>query len=184
MRICCTVLASGESKRYGKDKLSEKVNGRTILEAVVEVAKRFGDVFVISKKSVKLEADVILNRFYKEGISRSVSLALEEAQRRCCDYLLIFLADMPFVRDECARKVLEAADKTDKLILYPYSEKFGKGFPTLIKKEAFHFKNNLHGDMGLKQIIYKYPEIVEKVYIDTPECFIDIDKPEDLIKSL
>ena len=183
MKVCCAVLASGESKRYGKDKLKERINGRTFLERVVEVAKGFGEVFVISKEMVQLDVDVVLNKFYKEGISRSVSLALEEAQRRFCDYLLIFLGDMPFIKEECAKKVLEAADKTDKLILYPYSERFGKGFPTLIKKEAFHFKKALRGDKGFKQIIYTHPEIVEKVYIEETGCFKDIDRPDDL-KSL
>ena len=183
MKVCCAVLASGESRRYGRDKLKERINGRTFLERVVEVAKGFGKVFVISKEMVNLDVDVILNKLYKEGISKSVSLALEESQKRMCDYLLIFLGDMPFIREECAKKVLEAAAKTDRLILYPYSEKFGKGFPTLIKKEAFHFKKDLRGDKGFKQIIYTHPEIVEEVYIDEPGCFTDIDRPEDL-KSL
>ena len=180
MRVCCAILASGESKRYGRDKLKEKINGKTLLELVVDIARKFGEVFVISKNTLKLDVDVILNMHYKEGISQSVSIALSEAQKRQCDYLLIFLGDMPFIKDECVKKILEAAARTNKLVLYPYSDKYGKGFPTLIKREAFHFKKNLYGDKGFKQIINKYPQLVEKVYIEEPGCFMDVDKPEDL----
>ncbi len=181
---CIYVLAAGKSERFGKEKLLQKISGKTILEIVLKLVSSFGDPVVIVKPSLEIPKDFrfIVNEDYRNGISSSVKLALKDARDRKCDEILIFLADMPLLKRETVLKVLNASKSSSRWIIYPlYGGK--KGFPTLIKKEAFKFFYDLSGDEGFKKVIRKHSEVCEGISVNDPGCVFDIDTPEDLEKA-
>ncbi len=181
---CIYVLAAGKSERFGKEKLLQKISGKTILEIVLDFASSFGDPVVIVKPSLKIPKGFrfIVNKDYRKGISSSVKLALKDAGRRNCSEILIFLADMPLLKEETVLKILNTSRSSSRWIIYPlYYGK--KGFPTLVKKEAFEFFDDLSGDEGFKKVIRKHPEICEGVPVNDPGCVFDIDTPEDLKRA-
>ena len=95
---------------------------------------------------------------------------------------MIFLADMPLLKKETVLRILAESKRSGKLIVFPVYDK-KKGFPTLIKKEAFKFFDDLFGDEGFKKVIREHPEICKSVSVDDPGCIFDIDTPEDLKRA-
>ncbi len=181
--ICTYVLAAGKSERFGKEKLLQKINGKTLLEISLNLASLFGDPTVVVKPSLEVPEGfrAVVNENYKEGISTSVKLALKDARNRNCD-MLIFLADMPLLKKETVLRILDVSERSDKWIIYPtYLGR--KGFPTLIRRKAFNFLDDLSGDEGFKKVIREHPEICESVPVNDPGCVFDIDTPEDLKRA-
>ncbi len=181
---CIYLLAAGKSERFGKEKLLQKINGKTLLETSLNLASSFEEPVVVVKPSLKIPegSRVVVNKNYEEGISTSVKLALKDAKSRKCDEILIFLADMPLLKRETVLEILDVSRRSDKWIIYPtYLGK--KGFPTFIRREAFKFFEDLSGDEGFKKVIRDHPEICESVPVNDPGCVFDIDTPEDLKRA-
>ncbi len=181
MKVCSAVLAAGASSRFGSDKLEVKIGEKTVLERVVETARRFGETILVTRKPRNIPGTIeVINPNWEQGISTSVKLAVAKAGQIGCDFLLIFLGDMPFLKEECASRIVEEAMKDNsKLIVYPaLGDK--KGFPTLLKKEGFELAESVTGDAGLRQLIERYPSLCLSVTLPIDECYKDVDRPEDI----
>ncbi len=159
-----------------------------MLQRVLEIAKGFGDTAVVVKpgyedelKGVDLSGvTVILNPHWRRGISTSVRLGLKHAKEGGYDSVVVFLGDMPFLREETVEEILRRSESSGASVLYPVY-KGRKGFPTLIKREFFEKVESLSGDVGFRAIIESHPGSCEAGEVDDPGCVLDIDRPEDVL---
>ena len=91
-KIIKVVLAAGLSKRFGlKNKLLEKVNGKTrietILDRLIQIDSNQNDIVVIGgnnynslkKKLNKYDVKVFYNKNYKNGLGSSVSYIFKKS---------------------------------------------------------------------------------------------------------
>jgi molybdenum cofactor cytidylyltransferase len=182
--MCVYVLAAGKSERFGSEKLLARIDGKTLLERSIEIASWAGNPTVIVRPNFPAPKGVrlLINSYFEKGISTSVRLSVEDAVKRNCEEIVFFLADMPFVRKETVLKVLNEAKRTEKLLIYPvYKGK--KGFPTVVKSDAFDFLNEIKGDEGFRRVINSHPDICLGVKVDDPWCVFDVDVPEDLKRA-
>ncbi|MEM0173697.1 MAG: nucleotidyltransferase family protein [Sulfolobaceae archaeon] len=181
MRIGAIVLAGGEGKRFGGNKLIVKVGGKMLIQYVLEALEGLDRVIVGGKYIRDLIENfpseiIIYNPFWKEGMSTSLKLGLRFFNNY--DGVIIALGDMPLITREIVQKIINAYDNC-KAVVPVYGDNFGN--PVLIGKELYKEIEKIVGDIGARYIIKN----LKKEEICKVECgeevVIDVDTPEDLI---
>lgn len=112
--IAVAVLAAGQSKRFGSDKLLANLDGIPLGIHVAKTVARlgFGWRFAVCGECAALAQDFSENGFDmiencapENGQSQSLHLAVRAAEATDAKALLILLADMPFVSASHVGKV-------------------------------------------------------------------------------
>ncbi|MCY0884243.1 MAG: nucleotidyltransferase family protein, partial [Acidianus infernus] len=179
MKIGAVILAAGESKRFGKNKLLEKINGKSIIENVLENVD-IERVIVVGKYAEELlpylkNEIVIYNPKWKEGISSSIKLGLRFFQNY--DGVLIVLGDMPFVKREDIHKIINTFNLDCNAVIPTYKGNWGN--PVLLNRKIFDKVMEITGDEGAKKIL----KTTENLCF--AECdygvIVDIDTVNDLL---
>lgn len=193
--ISAIVLAAGESRRMGEQKLLLPFGSTTVVEHIVSrlLESRVDEVVVVvgcdgervSKRLAERRVVVAENEDYQRGMLSSVRIGLQSASRDAEGYL-IALGDHPSISPRVVDTVVEAfrssvnrgESAAGKRIFVPTFE--GKrGHPLLFSvcyKEAV-----LTGyeDVGLRGLMHDNAGAVEEVAVETETILDDMDTPED-----
>ena len=179
MRIGAVILAAGEARRFGSNKLIQKVEGVPIIKRVIEAAKGLDRVIVIGKyydELMKLLEDeiVIYNPFWKEGISSSLKLGIRFFQDY--DGVIVLLGDMPLVTKDTVSRIISNFSADCDMVVPTYMGK--RGNPVLLNRSTFGLVMKLEGDIGARAILDKVKKVC---YVECgKEVIIDVDTPSDL----
>ncbi|WP_338603473.1 NTP transferase domain-containing protein [Sulfolobus tengchongensis] len=183
MNIGVLILAAGEGKRFGGNKLIAKIDDTPIIIRTIRIYDNFEKVVVIGKyvnELIPLLTDqiVIYNPFWREGMSTSIKLGLRFF--RNYDGVIIALADMPFVSKEDVKKIVDGFKPKCKAVIPVHNGK--RGNPVLISKYLFEEMEKISGDVGARVILNKLKED-ELCFVECSEgVLIDIDKKDDLMR--
>jgi molybdenum cofactor cytidylyltransferase len=184
------LLAAGESRRMGKQKLLLPLKQSTILEQAVDsvVDSGVSEVIVVlghetedlmkllSTKPVK----IVLNPDYKQGMSASIRAGVK-ALHKDTQGIMIFLADMPFIEQTVTRCLINNFIESDKGIVVPtYDGR--RGHPVIFSSTYRDELLKLQGDEGGKRIIDRHPEDLVEIEVGSDTVTRDIDTPTDYIK--
>ena len=189
MRISALVLAGGESKRFGKNKLFEEFKGKPLILWTLELVKsvEFHErIIVLNPKNLELYIqmgidgfNVIVNEGYREGMASSIRVGMSRAIDSRSDAVMIFLSDMPFIKTETILRLMNVMEENHKPIVIPrYGMK--RGNPVLIRREVFHLAMGLKGDIGMRRIVENRKDLVEFVQVLDPGVRMDIDEMADV----
>ena len=106
MKIGCVVLAAGNARRFGSNKLKAEVDGESLIHRALEAVPS-GLVTVVVSQYPEILAlageygfAAVLNDQPGLGLSRSVRLGLE--QLLDCDGVLFLVADQPWLKRDSA----------------------------------------------------------------------------------
>ncbi|MEM3794232.1 MAG: molybdenum cofactor cytidylyltransferase, partial [Thermoprotei archaeon] len=187
MDFGCLILAAGESRRMGTQKLLLEVQGKPILQHVIDTASTIGFpelVVVIGSQSDKIiskinfgSVKIVINNEYRAGLSSSLKLGLKSFTSNP-DAYMVMLGDMPFIRPDTLRKLLEEHAKTDPFMSIPvYREK--RGNPVIISRRAVKEVETLSGDSGARQLLERHPHEVMWIQVDDEGVILDVDTQED-----
>jgi molybdenum cofactor cytidylyltransferase len=119
--IAAVVLAAGQGKRFGADKLMVDLSGSPLGLHIGQTLRSFGFDWrfcVCSKGAALMQHylalgfDVIANDAPEMGQAGSLHLAVNAAVATSADALLVTLADMPFVGAPHLNALLTAGDFT------------------------------------------------------------------------
>ncbi|BBJ28875.1 nucleotidyltransferase family protein [Athalassotoga saccharophila] len=171
------ILAAGESRRFGVQKLNYPYKGKPLIQWTINVVEEnFSNGFLIvsekldlSKISVK-KLEIILNKNPDLGLSNSIKLGLTAANGRD---VIIFLGDMPEIDSQLVQKVVSLSK--DKIVFPNFNGI--KGFPVFIPSNYFKSAYEIEGDRGLRDLIMKSEYLT---FEWTRSCVFDVDLPEDL----
>ncbi len=183
LNISAILLAAGESKRMGKEKLSLPWGKRTILERCLQtlLASRVKEVIVVvnerterilrhwSGKRVK----VVTNPGYRRGMSSSIRWGIKHLSPEC-EGILIALGDQPLLRAQTINALVKAFVRDKSKIIIP-SFKGEKGHPVIFPKNYERDLLGLRGDQGGKSIIKKHPKEICFVPVRSKGVLKDID---------
>jgi molybdenum cofactor cytidylyltransferase len=190
LSIKVALLAAGKSSRAKTNKLLVQANGEPVISKTVTaiIKSKFideKDVFVITgHDSEKIETvmaqhavQIHFNPSFETGMSASLKVANELVHEKT-DYILIALADMPFVNSQTIDRLIETAVTHPEydVIIPTFQRK--RGNPVLWQRSYFHNVKNLSGDQGGRSIIKENEENVIEVEINDPGILIDLDTPE------
>ncbi|MCX8022150.1 MAG: nucleotidyltransferase family protein [Syntrophorhabdaceae bacterium] len=197
MKIYAAVLASGISKRLGFNKLTLKIDGKSVIKRAVEpfLIEELERVFVIVNPEGKRVVEeleglsngspplsVVVNHDFKKGMSSSIIAVLPHIMDG--DGLLIHLGDKPFLKGETVKSIIETFLREEGMLVVPKYMGI-KGHPVMIRvKPYFSELEGLKGDMGLREIMDKHMKDMLSIEGDEG-CILDIDTVEtiDMLKE-
>lgn len=185
-KLDAVVMASGFSKRMGKNKLSLSYKGRTLLEATLEKISHipFNEVIICGReKWVESLADkynfkYCYNSFADLGQSESIKLGAENSTG---EGIAFFPGDQPLLTEDTILNLYYEFQKTN-LITIPTVEE-DRFSPVFFPEDKKAELLKLEGDTGGKTIIKKTP-VINLVKFSSKEEFKDIDTIEDYMYIL
>ncbi len=183
MTTAALILAAGLARRFGGGKMLAEVNGRPMLEHVVELARtaELAPIVVVTgdeTDALALDGAIrISNPDPARGLSSSFHLGLGAVPES--DRVIVLLGDQPLLTHDQLTRILAAPRDPERPIVVP---RFGgvPGNPVLLEREAFPLAANLTGDRGMSQLFASHPDLVR--YVDVPGTNPDIDTPDDLAR--
>ena len=182
------VLAAGESKRFGENKLLYEINGKPILKWVLDECSldNFGVVVVTGFERDKIEGllktekvTLVYNPNFKDGgMSSSIKVGVSSVLPQKA--YLITPGDMPYLRRWICEKIISYYESTKAKIIVPTFEGRG-GHPILVdvslREDLLSISEELK---GLKGLLNNYQTEIHRLELGTSRILIDIDYKEDL----
>ena len=182
--LSAIILAAGSSKRFGKQKLCQKLpSGNTVLgETISQVERAVSKVRIITNANIYASINDENGRLkvcpeanLGMGLTLAYGIKLVQSTNAC----LICLADMPFVKTTTYQTL--AKSLTASNIVVPVFD--GKqGNPVGFGKRYFKNLLMLNGDSGGRSLLQTHADAIQRIEVDDPAILYDIDTPEDLEK--
>ncbi len=190
--VWAIVLAAGLSTRMGTQKLLLPVEGKTMVEKVIENILNSGinNVLVvlganpdeITEALKSWPVRTVWNENFREGMHTSVISGVKSLPVNA-GATLIFLGDQPFIPVNAVQKVVEAWKNSEKGIVIPLFN--GKrGHPPLYDLKYRDELSNLDPEVGLKSVARKFQEDIFEVETFCPEIVRDIDTKSDYLNEI
>lgn len=171
MKISLILLAAGNSRRFGSNKLLYEIDGKPMYRYVADEIAGL-DVGLFAEKIVVSQYDEILEALVLEGwsavrntepelgISRSLQLGIARAEQSAdMDAWCFVVADQPYLRAETVEGLVRGFEKTfcaegKTCACVKYGERMGNPciFARVHKEELM----NLTGDAGGKRVLRGY----------------------------
>jgi molybdenum cofactor cytidylyltransferase len=191
MKVLAIVLAAGASHRFGSPKLLAPLDGRPVLQHVLDVVAAAGlvdVVVVVGERAAAIEGAVTwrserieVNPRPADGLSSSLRIGLDAAAADpTVDAVLVLLGDQPGVRPNVIAAVLAAAETTPEAIVRVRYADDEAPNPVLVRRAAWALAAGLSGDRGLGPLLAERADLVAEVAV--PGTNPDIDTPEDLAR--
>ena len=190
--ICAIVLAAGESRRMGAQKLLLPFGGKTVIAHVVDELLRsdIDAVYVvvghegnrITEELSGRSVTIVTNPNYKLGMLSSVRCGLQALPQKC-EKVLVALGDQPAITSELVNQIVQSSSTTDKGILVPlYRGK--RGHPILFSTRYRDEIMTSFDNVGLRGLLQAHPDDILELTVSTPAVLSDIDSPDDYRREL
>jgi molybdenum cofactor cytidylyltransferase len=190
--ICAIVLAAGESRRMGAQKLLLPFGSTTVIGHIVDqlLGSAVDQVIVVVGHEVDpiiqeladRPVEIVTNPDYKTGMLSSVRCGLRVLPQQA-EAVLVALGDQPAIASGLVDETVRAFTSTDKGILVPvYAGR--RGHPLLF---ASHYRDEIltsFDDVGLRGLLQAHPDDVFELNASTPAVLSDMDCPEDYLREL
>jgi molybdenum cofactor cytidylyltransferase len=183
--ISAIVMAAGQSRRMGVNKLSLSYAGKPLIQHTLNLIGEIGfieTILVISPENsreilqldIPKKARIVYNTYQERGLSYTVRLGVREA---IGEGYLFFTGDQPLLTTELIAEIIDNA--TTGRIVFPLNENDDPSCPTFFGKD---FREELligEGDEGGRQIRRRYPHACYSFIPENTKQLKDIDTPED-----
>ncbi|HEA66332.1 MAG TPA: nucleotidyltransferase family protein [Desulfobacterales bacterium] len=191
-RTAGIILAAGQSTRIDKFKLLIKLEGKYILEWVVDAAleSRLAHIILVlgyhfekiqkalNKKIRHPRIEIVINPQYPIGLSRSLRSGLLAA-KGSFPSVMFLLGDQPMLDAKTINMLLDRFWNSEREICVPVCR--GKrGNPTVFSHKYYDQLLQIKGDIGARKVLEKYASHIIHVEIDHPLGFLDVDTEVDL----
>jgi len=190
--ICAIVLAAGESRRMGIQKLLLPFGGTTVIAHVVDHLLRnaLDKVLVVVGHEGNRIADalsdrrvsIVTNPNYKAGMLSSVRCGLRALPQQC-DTVMVVLGDQPAITSKLVDELVQAFAATDKGIVVPL-HCGRRGHPLVF---SAHYRDEIltrYDGVGLRGLLRARPDDVFELNVTTAAVLSDMDYPEDYRREL
>jgi len=190
--IWAVVLAAGESRRMGTQKLLMPYGKQTVVEAVVSTAEasRVDRVMIVlgaDKEEVRSavepaaerERGVVftVNEDHALGMLSSIQAGFR-ALPEDAEAAVVMLGDQPFLPARVVDAVVSAYRESGRGIVVPVYED-RRGHPLLVDMKHRAEVLRLDPAVGLRQLLRAHVEDVLEVEVGEPSILRDLDTPQD-----
>ncbi len=187
--VSAVVLAAGRSTRMGLNKLLEPLNGKPLIRYALEAAltSQADETIVVTghdadavRRAISgLDVRVVHNPDYVKGLSTSLQKGLSAISENS-DGALMLLADMPDVDAVLINRLIAAFAPQEGRAICLASRHGKRGNPVLWARRFFSAMAELDGDIGARNLLAIYPELIAEVEAGSDAPLTDIDTPEAL----
>lgn len=189
--IWAVILAAGESRRMGTQKLLLPFGDATVVEAVVRTALASGvhravAVLGADREAVraKLEpggVDFAVNERFADGMLSSIQTGLR-ALPPDAEAVVIMLGDQPFLPPSVVDAVFRGYRESLKGIVIPVFRS-RRGHPVLVDMKYRDEVLAFAPADGLRRLMRAHPEDIAEVEVDDANILRDLDTPEDYAEA-
>jgi molybdenum cofactor cytidylyltransferase len=177
-RVSGVILAAGASTRFGTPKQRARIGETTMLEAVVEIARRAGlaPILAVVPPGLAVPPDVVpvINADPDAGLSRSFQLGIAAVPVES-PAVVVLLGDQPTLDPDDVRAIVAGRGRQPVVV----AEADGLlAPPVLIEREAFGLADEVSGDAGLRDWLRANRDRVAAVSVRAHPP--DVDTPDDL----
>ncbi len=195
MQITAILLAAGEAKRFGANKLLHLYRGKSLYEhalnalcdapAITEIIMVVNEHFRSTihdpypkghKRSTFLK--YVLNPDYRQGMGTSLREGVKASSANA-DAYLIALADMPRVSAKLIGALISFYQQSDKAILIPQCGD-RRGHPVIMSSLFREALSSLSNDQGARQVISEHSHDVGYFVTEDDAVLFDVDLRSDL----
>lgn len=184
LKAGCVVMAAGNARRFGENKLAAGVRGRSLILRTLEAvpAGEFESVAVVTQYPEVLELAerfrfaAVRNEHPDWGISHTIRLGLEALGP--CSGALFLVSDQPLLRRESVRALAELwRSQPERIAALAHGGV--RGNPCLFPARFFPELLELREDHGGNTVIRRHEE--DLILLEVPaEELTDVDTPEAL----
>ena len=179
MKIGCVVMAAGNARRFGENKLAARFQGKSLIRRTLEAVP--GDVFDSTVVVTQYpEIAELANEFHFAanrnehpdfGISHTIELGLTKLRE--CDGVLFLVSDQPLLRRESVAELAELWKRQpDKIAALGHGGV--RGNPCLFPARFFPELLELREDRGGNAVIRRHEEALVLLEVDGAELY-DVD---------
>ena len=190
--ICAIVLAAGQSRRMGVQKLLLPFGSKTVITHIVDqlTASSVDEVHVVvgcqgkrvSRELSSRPVSIVNNSNYKSGMLSSVRCGLQAITQQC-RAVLVALGDQPSFTTKLIDQMLQTFASTEKQILMPLYQ--GKRGHPIMFSAAYREEIMTHyDDVGLRGLLYAHKDDIYELPVTTSGVLSDMDYPEDYRREL
>jgi len=182
------ILAAGGSSRFGSIKQLLPLNGKTLLQHVIDEATQAGaqpivvitgaNATSVSGSIVDSNVSTLVNEKWQEGMASGIAAGVHKiiSLNDSIKKIIVAVCDQPFVNSALFERLDEMQSKSGKpIVACTYADTIGT--PALFATKYFDQLLSLQGDEGAKKIIKSNRTHVATV--DFPKGEIDIDTQQD-----
>ena len=183
-KLGCVIMAAGNARRFGQNKLAAEVQGRSLIRRTLEAvpAERFHRVAVVSQypeilslaESFRFAA--LRNEHPDLGVSHTISLGLGALAD--CGGALFLVSDQPLLRRQSV-EALVALWQSHPSQIAALAHNGVRGNPCLFPARFFPELLALEGDRGGNAVIRRHEEDLLLLEVP-PEELADVDTRENL----
>lgn len=186
-RIGCVLMAAGNARRFGENKLSRKLNGVSLIDRALQCIpkEKLQKIVVVSQydevinKAKSMGFDALKNEHPDFGISHTIKLGLEKNDD--CDAVMFLVSDQPLLKKESVSQMIDFYQKNcDCIVGMSYNNV--RGNPCIFPKCYFNELRELTEDCGGNTVIRKHEDKLKLFSATHPDELSDIDTKEDLDK--
>ncbi|MDA4118335.1 MAG: nucleotidyltransferase family protein [Thaumarchaeota archaeon] len=181
------ILAAGLSSRFGGTKQVAELDGKKLVERVVDSipeAKVREIVVVVGHDAAAVrralgrreKVKVTFNAGYSRGMSTSINAGMR-ALAKDADGVMLMLGDQPFVTRSLVERLLKRYRSGKKIVAVSQGGVVAP--PVIFPRAFFQELRDLEGDHGAKTIIQRHADSLSVVNT-TSRAVTDIDTREDL----
>jgi len=190
--ISAIVLAAGEGKRMGRTKQLLPLQGKPVLQHVLDHLgrSRIREIVLVlghDRERILAEIDTrgikaVFNPEFSEGMSSSIRKGVAAMSRAARGFFIV-LGDQPAIGPEIYDRLNAEFERCypGKSILIP-THRGKRGHPPLFAARYAEEIQDIRGDVGLRDVIRNHPEEVLTVEMETEAILKDLDTPEEYEK--
>ena len=184
LKVGCVVMAAGNARRFGENKLAARLRGRSLISRALDAvpAEQLHAVVVVSQypQVMDLAGTFHFAALYKPhpdwGISHTIALGLTAL--RDCDGVLFLVSDQPLLRRESVAKLVTLwRSQPDKIAALGHGGV--RGNPCLFPARFFPELMALTEDRGGSSVIRCDEEDLVLLEADASELY-DVDTVQAL----
>jgi molybdenum cofactor cytidylyltransferase len=190
MSISALILAAGESRRFEGIKQLADINGKTLLNRVVDAYAQAGCSTIYVALGANAEeivrtlpsyAEVVNVTDWQQGMGHSLSTALSSMKKSelftDTDKLMVGVADQVSIKTENLKQLIDMAlSYPSKIVTASYNQI--QGVPAIFGSNDFDGLCELDGDIGARAYIKRNMKRV--IAVEMPSAAFDIDTKDDL----
>lgn len=188
--IWSVILAAGESRRMGTQKLLLPYGGTTVVEAVVRAAldsKVDAALVVVGSDRNKVREALrsypvtfAVNRDYRLGMLSSIQAGFNALPGEA-EAAVLLLGDQPAIPSEVIDDLVCNYRENSRGIVIPVHAG-RRGHPVLVTAAYKQEILGLDPSVGLRQLVRAHPEDILEVEVSSSAVLKDMDSPEDYRK--
>lgn len=186
--ISAIVLAAGQSKRMGTQKMLLPWGGTSVIGKVISTLSASGifDIHVVTggihseleKKLKEFNVHFVYNPEYRNGeMLTSIQVGLRDISEED-DAALVVLGDQPQIDKHVVQLIMDCYRLTRHNIIVP-SYQMHRGHPWLLGKPFWEEILELKPPHTLRDFLNKHNEIIDYVLVDNPGVIQDLDDQKD-----